>query len=150
MESKRFLIFYQSFDQVLKNIKKKEMSYMSEYGLRSVHMGCLLRIKQNERGMTVTELAKASNIDKALISRTVKELIADGFLTTKTNGEDKCYRKKYHLTEKSEKIASDINKDIGEYMTKARANIPEEDMKKFYEVLAILTHNISLIVSDEQ
>lgn len=149
METNRFLMFYQSFDSVLKDIKKKETSYMSEYGLRSVHMGCLLRIKQKGSGMTVTELAKASNTDKALISRTIKELATDGFVAVTSKENDKSYNKKYTLTEKSEIITSYIDEDISEYMAKARANIPEEDMKKFYEVLLSLTQNISLIACEE-
>ena len=149
MDTNRFLIFYQSFERVVKDIKKKEKSYMSEYGLRSVHMGCLLRIHHSEKGMTITQLAKASNTDKALISRVVKELTAEGFLTTKIAGEDKRYNKKYYLTEKSEKIAHDINEDVGEYMAKARIGIPEEDMIKFYETLGMLAQNISLIADNE-
>ena len=150
METNRFLIFYQSFERVVKDIKRKEMSYMSEYGLRSVHMRCLLRINQSEKGMTVTQLAKASNTDKALISRVVKELAADGFVCTKTAGEDKSYNKKYYLTEKSEKIATDINEDMIRYMAEAREGIPEEDMQKFYETLARLAQNISSIADSEQ
>ena len=123
---------------------------MSEYGLRAVHMGCLLHIERSENGMTVTELAKASGNDKALISRIVKELVSDGFLSTQTNAEDKSYRKKYCLTDKSRIITSDLDKDISEYMSQARGNIPQEDMSTFYEVLRTLTHNISLIASDEQ
>ncbi len=149
MDTNRFLVFHQSFESILKNIKKKEMSYMSEYGLRSVHMGCILRINHSDRGMTVTELANASNTDKALISRVIKELTADGFVTTKTAGEDKSYRKKYYLTEKSEKIASDIDADLIQYMAKARNGISEDDMKKFYEVLSRLTTNISLIADSD-
>ena len=148
MDSKRFLIFYQSFNRIVQDIKKLEMSYMSEYGLRSVHMGCLLHIKQNEKGMTVTQLAKASKMDKALISRAVKELIADGFITTRSSAENKTYNKRYFLTEKSEKIVFNINEDVSEYMSRARADIPEEDMTKFYEVLALLENNISLIAKD--
>lgn len=149
METNRFLVFYQSFEKVLKDIKRKEMSYMSEYGLRSVHMRCLLRIKQSEKGMTITQLAKASGTDKALISRIVKELVSDGFLETKTAGEDKSYNKRYYLTEKSEKISSDINEDIGRYIAQARVGIPEEDMQRFYETLSLLTQNISLIADGE-
>ena len=149
METSRFLIFYQSFSKILKDIKKMEMTYMKEYGLLSDHMGCLLRISQNEKGMTITQIATESNTDKALISRVVKELTHDGFLETKTAGEDKSYNKKYYLTEKSEKITSDINEDIGRYMACARASIPEDDMQTFYGVLASLTQNISLIDIDE-
>ena len=103
METNRFLMFYQSFERVVKDIKRKEMSYMSEYGLRSVHLRCLLRINQSEKGMTITQLSKATNTDKALISRVVKELSNDGFLENKNAKEEKSYNKKYYLTEKSEK-----------------------------------------------
>lgn len=149
MDTNRFLMFHRNFDSILKDIKKKEMMYMSEYGLRSVHVGCLLRIKHSEKGMTVTELAKISNTDKALISRVIKELTSDGFVATKTGGEDTSYRKKYYLTEKSENIVSDIDEDIGSYMAQARVGISDEDMQKFYEVLNMLTKNISLLAEDE-
>jgi DNA-binding MarR family transcriptional regulator len=145
MDTIRFLMFRRSFERILKDIKKKEMSYMSEYGLRAVHMGCLLRIKQSGKGMTATELARDSQTDKALISRVIKELANDGFVTADVGG----YKKRYYLTEKSEKIVSDIARDVGQYMEEARRGIPEEDMLKFYEVLANLTTNISLIVKDE-
>ena len=150
MDTNRFLKFYRNFDSILKDIKKKEMIYMSEYGLRSVHVGCLLRIKHSEKGMTVTELAKESNTDKALISRVIRELTSDGFVATKTAGEDKSYRKKYYLTEKSEKVVYDIDDDIGRYMAQARVGIPEEDMQKFYETLAMLTKNISLLADSNK
>ncbi len=150
METNRFLMFYQSFERVVKDIKRKEMSYMSEYGLRSVHLRCLLRINQSEKGMTITQLSKATNTDKALISRVVKELSNDGFLENKNAKEEKSYNKKYYLTEKSEKIASDINGDMIRYLAQAREGIPDEDMHKFYEILARLTQNISTIADSEE
>ena len=153
METSRFLTFYQSFDRILKDIKKKEMSYMRDYGLRSVHLGCLLRMYKLSAGMTVTELARATKTDKALVSRTLKELSADGFVDTMDNGDEKTYNRKYFLTEKSNNILVDIDKDIAEYMGAARKNISEEKMQEFYKVLASLEYNISFIANscgDEQ
>lgn len=150
MDTNRFLIFYQSFDTVVKGIKKKEMSYMREYGLRSVHMGCLIRIEQSKNGITISQIARESKTDKALISRVIKELAADEFVETKTAGEDKSYNKKYYLTEKGKQVTADINEDIGLYMTRAREGVSDEDMQKFYEILAVLTKNISLIADSEE
>lgn len=145
MDINRFLLFYQSLDVIVKKIKRIETYYMREYGLRSVHMGCILRISQSEKGMTVTEIANATHTDKALISRTLKDLIDDGFVSTRTKGEDKSYKKKYHLTEKGQKITTDINDDIAEYIISARGDMSEEDLAVFYKVLGIFEHNISLI-----
>lgn len=150
METSRFLTFYQSFDRILKDIKKKEMSYMRDYGLRSVHLGCLLRMYKFPAGMTVTELARATGTDKALVSRTLKELIADEFVVTMDTGEEKIYNKKYLLTSKSKSILADIDKDIADYMATARTGISDEKMQEFYKVLASLEYNISLIACDEQ
>lgn len=148
METSRFLVFYQAMSRILKDIKRVEMSYLSEFGLRSAHMGCLLYIKQSEKGMTITQLSKSCKTDKALISRTVKELISSDFIVT--NSADKTYNKKYVLTQKGEMIVSNIKKDIVEYMARARAGISDKDMLEFYEVLTTLENNISLIASDEQ
>ena len=150
MDTIRFLMFYRSFDAILKDIKKMEMSSMKEYGLRSVHMDCLLRIKQSECGMTATELVKASKKDKALISRVIKELTCQEFIAASDTNDEKSYNKRYILTQKSEEVVSDIVSDISQYMAAARTGIPSEDMKTFYEVLASLTHNISLITIDDE
>ncbi len=147
METSRFLVFYQSLDRILKDIKKKQMSYMRDYGLRSVHLGCLLRMYKSPVGMTVTELARSSDTDKALVSRTLKELTADGFVYADDGGEDKIYNKKYFLTEKSKKILVEIDKDIAEYMVTARVGISEEKMQEFYGILASLESNISHIAN---
>lgn len=147
MDINRFLIFHHGMNRIVKDIKRLEMTYMKEYGLRSVHMGCLLSINTSENGMSITQLARSSRKDKALISRTVKELLADGFIETRAT--DKAYNKKYYLTEKSKMIANDINKDIVEYMARARVGIPEDDLHTFYGVLDALERNISLIDGDE-
>ncbi len=141
MDTIRFLVFYQSINRIVKDIKRLEMKYMSEHGLRSVHMGCLLCIKHSEKGVTVTQLAKATKTDKALISRVVKELLSDGFITTKS--ADKTYNKKYILTEKSEIVTTRIEEIIANHMARARGDIPEESINTFYEVLTALEHNIS-------
>lgn len=148
METNRFLMFYQCLSRIVKDIKKLEMSYMREYGLRSAHIGCLLHIKSSEKGMTVTQLSKACKIDKALISRVVKELISDGFIETSTSG--RAYNKRYVLTEKSDEITSQIDSVISKYMARARQSIPENDLAIFYKVLGTLENNISFIACDEQ
>ena len=98
--------------------------------------------------MTVTELAKACDKDKALISRTLKELMDDGFVITHSSA--KTYNKRYLLTPKSEEIVSAINNDIERYIVAARGDSPDEDIDTFYRVLDNFVKNISLIADDGQ
>ncbi len=148
MDTKRFLFFYHGLHRIVKDIKKIETSYLEEHGLRSVHMGCLLYIVDSEDGMTATQLATSCGTDKALISRILKELVACDFVSV--DGEEKTYNKKYLLTEKGRGLVTTIEKDIVEYMTRARVGIPEENMLNFYDVMRALENNIALIASDEQ
>ena len=148
MDTKRFLFFYHGLHRIVKDIKKIETSYLEDYGLRSVHMSCLLNIMDSEDGVTATQLASVCGTDKALISRILKELIACDFICAE--GEGRSYNKKYNLAEKGENVVSAIEKDIVEYMTRARVGIPEESMQVFYDVMRALENNISLIASDEE
>ena len=148
MDTKRFLFFYHGLHRIVKDIKKIESSYLEDYGLRSVHMSCLLNLVDKEEGVTATQLATFCATDKALISRILKELIACDFISSE--GEGKAYNKKYCLTEKGKDVVAAIEKDIVEYMSRAREGIPEENMLAFYGVLQSLENNISLIAYDEQ
>ena len=148
MDTKRFLFFYHSLHRIVKDIKKIESSYLEDHGLRSVHMSCLLNIVGSEGGVTATRLASACGTDKALISRILKELLACDFIYAE--GEGRAYNKKYNLTEKGKGVVSAIEKDIVEYMTRARVGIPEDSMQVLYEVMHALENNISLIASDEE
>lgn len=145
MDINRFIAFSQRLDRIVKNIKRKEMSYMREYGLRSVHITCLLCMDKYKDGATVTELSRECDTDKALISRTVKELCCDGFIVSQTDGTDKKYNKKYFLSDKSESLLSEIKGVISEYVAQASGDIPKEDMKTFYSVLSELERNIERI-----
>ncbi len=145
MDTGRFLYFCETLDGIIKDVKKLEMSYMRKYALRAVHMRCLLRMKQSERGMSVTELSRVCKLDKALISRILRELIDDGFVKTRGKSEDRTYNKKYYLTEKSEEIVGNVASDISSYIERAKNGIPPEDMQTFYAVLEALESNISKI-----
>ncbi|MGM9632143.1 MAG: MarR family winged helix-turn-helix transcriptional regulator [Eubacteriales bacterium] len=145
MDTLKFLFFYESFDTIVKCIKKLEMSYMRKYSLRAVHLRCLLRMRESKRGMSVTELSRVCKTDKALISRTLRELTEEGFITSVGGEGEKTYNKKYCLTEKSEDVINDVSSDISRYIQKARKDISEEDVHIFYDVLASFEDNISRI-----
>ena len=145
MDTSRFLAFLQTFDRIVKNIKRKEMSYMREHGLRGVHTNCLLYMDNRADGVTVTQLAKECDSDKALVSRTVKELCQDGFIVTESETIEKNYNKKYFLSEKGRELLEGLKKVICGYVAQARTNISPDEMKIFYSVLGKFERNIAQI-----
>ncbi len=150
MNTDKFLTFYRSMSGIVRDIKKKEMSYMRDYGLRSVHLKCLLKISTEEGGMTATELSHTCGVDKALTSRVLRELYDGGFVTYRSGGGRRAYKRTFVLTDRSERIIADFDRDITECIVAARGDISAEDMNTFYRVLFELEKNISRITNDPE
>lgn len=144
MDTEKFLLFLQTFDRIVKNIKRIEMGYMKGFGLRSVHTGCILYMDGKEEGVTVTQLSKECDSDKALISRTVKELCSGGFVAEIGEG-GKNYNRRYTLSDNGREVIEGLKTVISEYVTQARENIDPADMKIFYTVLSEFERNIAQI-----
>lgn len=142
MDTDRFLTFYRGISGIVRDIKRKEMSYMRGCGLRSVHLRCLIRIRASEGGLGAVEISRDCEMDKALISRTLRELCDGGFLESRPRGRG-AYKRVFLLTEKSERIMADFDRDISEYVAAARGGISNEELEIFYKVLFMLGRNIS-------
>lgn len=142
MDTDRFLTFYRGISGIVRDIKRKEMSYMRGCGLRSVHLRCLIRIRASEGGLGAVEISRDCEMDKALISRTLRELCDGGFLESRPRGRG-TYKRVFLLTEKSERIMADFDRDISEYVAAARGGISNEELEIFYKVLFMLGRNIS-------
>lgn len=145
MSTERFTAFYQTFERVLKNIRRIAMPVMQAYGLRSVHTTCILAFSNAPVGLSVTELAKECIIDKALASRVIRELLDGDFISPAPNQSNKNYNKRYVLTDKSQTIMTELDRLITSYVCDAGVNIPEADRVVFYRVLAEFDRNIASI-----
>ena len=148
MSTERFITFYQTFERIIKNIKRIAAPVMQSYGLRSVHTTAFLALRNCPDGLTVTELAKECFIDKALASRLVKELLANEYIVAVSESEKK-YNKRYVLTPNSRKILTELNCRITEFVCEAGQNIDPNDLANFYEVLAELDCNIDAITKNQ-
>lgn len=145
MSTERFIAFYQTFERIIKNIKRISAPVMQQYGLRSVHTTAVLALRNFPDGLTVTELAKECFVDKALSSRMIRELSAGEFVSAVPESGNKNYNKRYVLTAKSRKMLTELNCIITEFVSEAGQNISTEDLLTFYRVLAELDSNIDII-----
>ncbi len=150
MSTERFIAFYQTFERIIKNIKRIAAPVMQQYGLRSVHTTAVLALRNYPEGLTVTELSRECFIDKALSSRMIRELAsADFIVAADTEAAFKNYNKRYVLTAKSRRMLAELNSIITEFVSEAGQNIELDDLQTFYRVLGELDSNIHTITKEQ-
>ena len=150
MSTERFIAFYQTFERIIKNIKRISAPVMQQYGLRSVHTTAVLAMRNYPEGLTVTELAKECFIDKALSSRMIRELTEGDFIVAAdADSSAKNYNKRYVLTDKSRKMLAELNAIITEFVSEAGQNISQDELQAFYRVLGELDCNINTITREQ-
>ncbi len=142
MNTDRFTAFLQTFERILKNIKRIASPVMQSYGLRGGHLSCLLALSRVKEGLTVTDLARECFVDKALISRLIRELCEEGYVMAPGALTEKNYKKKYVLTPRAEEILQEIYLQINGYVAKANESVDPTDLGIFYHVLSEFDKNI--------
>ncbi len=146
MVTDRFLYFSTLCESIIKNIRKLENTHMKEYGLRSVHISCLLVMRSEKDGVTMSELTERCSVDKALISRIMNDLYGSGFITCE--GEVRKYKAKYLLTEKADRILRELEEKIERYVLGTSGSIMHTDLALFYAVLEKINFNISKLCKE--
>lgn len=135
---------YERFNQMIvgatKSIHRIKQKKMVKYGLASTHTICLRLLYDVTSGLTKKEIADASDIDKAQITRIVKDLCDKGYVVA--DDTKRAYNRKFYLTESGKKIAEEINAivlAVNEYVS---GNIPDSELEKFYGVFETITENL--------
>ena len=149
MNTDRFTAFLQTFEKILKNIKRIAAPVMQSYGLRGGHLSCLLALNRQKEGLTVTDLARDCFVDKALISRLIRELCEEGYVIAPGALTEKNYKKKYVLTPRAEEILQEIYRQIDCYVEKANESVDPLELSVFYHVLSEFDKNIEQISKND-
>ena len=149
MNNERFTPFVLIIERITKNIKRIADLEMEQYGLRSSHVMCILQLAKSEGGLSSSALADACGVDKAFISRITSELLEKNYIYKEVVPEKK-YKTSFLLTEKGEEVNKKMNEIISSRIESVDKHVTMKELQKFYEVLASLTHNISLITIDDE
>ncbi len=121
------------------SIKKLKTEVMAEFDLRSTHLYCLYYLCR-DGSMTATELCDMCTVDKALMSRTVKELTERGYIR---RSADKRYRAALALTEEGKKVAERVTEYANAYFLSARDGISDAERKTLYRSLEHINERLS-------
>ena len=108
MYAERFQTFSGLISRAEKALQRAKAENVRGYGLRSVHVSCLLALYEHEEGLTGTELAAVCGVDRAQISRVAAELTGMGLICEAAPGPRRRYRGALTLTEEGRELTAQI------------------------------------------
>ena len=151
MELERFGKFTLLIDGIYKNIHKIKLDTAPDLGIKSVHVFWIYLLRKHPDGLTATELAARSEIDRSLVSRELQKLCADGYIMSMGGtGKRKNYNSRLVLTEKGLELAEYIRRKAMEVQASADEGISEEELEIFYMVLEKLHGNFVKITKERE
>lgn len=148
MEQERFFNFTRLIDGIHKDVLKIRLDYAPAFGVKSVHIFWLYDLLAHPEGLSATELAASSQIDRSLISREIAVLKKQGLIQTAAVEGKRSYNAKLTLTESGIAAAKRIT-EIGVYFqNRVSAGIDEKKLAIFYDALEKMYRNLEAITSE--
>jgi DNA-binding MarR family transcriptional regulator len=149
MEKERFIRFALLIGGVQKHLQKIKLINAAELGIKGVHSFWLYELSRHPDGMTASELAAQSMIDRSLISREITELERSGHITVDPGKGKRSYNSKIRLTESGKQLADYIGEIALHFQKEIDQNIDDEELRQFYSTLEKLYKNF-VRISDEE
>lgn len=129
-------------------IARIEDAEMKKLGLKGQFAFIICALNKYPDGITAAKLSLICEVDKAAVSRMVKELEDKG-LVTKTTVDGKNYRSLIRMTEKGSEVAEQVNERVHEVVSRAAAGLGEEQRTALYNALDIIATNLKDICKTE-
>lgn len=128
-------------------IQKIQRTEMAKYGLKGAHAQCLITMGHYPEGVTVAQLSRISEKDKAAISRTLSELEKQGLVQKRKDG-DNAYRAPVLLTDAGREASARVEQLAQMAVEQAGVGLTEERRAVFYETLELIAGNLTRISRD--
>ncbi len=137
---KTFTVLIAGISRSIRRIKTEEMA---EFRLKSPHVSCLYYLYKAD-SLTAKELCDICEEDKANISRSIKYLEENGFVTCHPKTQ-KRYLTPLCLTDKGREIGKRIAEKIDRILDAASEGLSESDREIFYRSLSLIYGNLQKI-----
>ena len=141
----RFESFILFIDVIHKSINRLKTDIAPQSPIKSVHTMWLYELLRNPDGLTATEIASKTMIDRSLVSREISALIREGFVKSDTEDRKRNYNSRITLTEKGKGLAEHIAAAALEIQNAVGHNIDKDELSVFYSVLERIYNNIDEI-----
>lgn len=119
---------------------KHELSALPS--VKSVHTLWLYELFKHKGGLTPSELAEKSNIDRSLVSREIRALEKGGYIITEPCEGKRGYNSRITLSALGEEAARKIAATAREIQNEVSYDIDVESLGVFYETLERLCNNL--------
>lgn len=142
----RFEAFAILIDTAHKCISKiKQELCDGDATMKSVHTLWLYELYKHKGGLTASELAEKSNIDRSLISREIRALVRSGYVTAEPAVGKRSYNSLITLTEKGTATAVRIAAAAHEFQLAGGKGIDDAALASFYDTLNKICDNLNNI-----
>ena len=139
---------YETFTLLILNIsrcvQKIKNVELAAIGLKGRQVQCLFSLFHLDDGASLTALCELCGEDKGMMSRTLKELIAQGFVYVDEQKNQK-YRNPIKLTEKGTEVANIVSVRISEMLDLGSMGITEVEREWLYRTLTQISENLTEI-----
>lgn len=151
MENERFASFTHLICGIYKCINKIKIDTAPYFGIKGVHIFWIYSLFSHPEGMTASELAANSMIDRSLVSREIEKLRRDGYISCEGgSGKSGNYNSRLILTEKGIELAEVISREALTVQNSADEGISEEELVAFYKTLRKLNDNFMKITKERE
>ena len=142
MYAERFREFSGLVSRAEKALQRVKTENVKDYGLRGVHVSCLLALHERPEGLTATELASVCGVDRAQISRGTAELRGLDLVCEASPGPRRRYRGALELTEEGRAAAAEMAGIVDEKLQRVSGDIPPEELTVFYRVFGAIVERL--------
>ena len=142
MYAERFREFSGLVSRAEKALQRVKTENVKDYGLRGVHVSCLLALHERPEGLTATELASVCGVDRAQISRVTAELRGLDLVCEASPGPRRRYRGALELTEEGRAAAAEMAGIVDEKLQRVSGDIPPEELTVFYRVFGAIVDRL--------
>ncbi len=129
----RFEQFTLAISGIYRTIQKIERREMEQYGLKGGSAQYLVALSRHPEGLTAAQLCELCDLDKAVVSRTVKELEQRGLLTRDSGATG--YRAKLQLTPAGQQAADFVRERAMAAVEAAGAGLSHAERAAMYAAL---------------
>ena len=137
----RFEQFTTAISQINKSVQRIKSTEGSAYGREGSHVRVLVNLKKRASGLAPSRLGENGGVDKAAISRALKELQGKGFVREAESGGRK-YRIPLVLTESGNEAAEHIENAIKNAVEIGGAGLTDRQRGEFYHSLLLIAKNL--------